>query len=343
MGKTATLLEALGGEEGCRQFSTAFYARVKEDPELHRLFPGKSLRCATEEFAAFLIQFLDGDEAQTQKRWWLSLHESHARFQIGPNERGAWLKQMRATLDALPLEGETRQGLKQFFLQSSAYLVDKPASPPAHHELSARWDEQRDLDDAISAIAAQRDEEAINLSQRFVARPSVFVGLLVRMMQTHRETLVAFVCSTLENDPSLIEHRFAGKTVLHYAAGAGRLDAVTLLLQLGMDPNTLDHGGHTPLYSVANECATTAGPTIVRALVQAGVDVNRHEGVTQATALHMAARRGHLEIARTLLDAGADSEAKDRKGETPLQRAIHCRKHAVAALLKECEAATAAP
>jgi truncated hemoglobin YjbI len=81
----SALLQTLGGEEGCRRLSAAFYARVGEDPVLRPFFPGKSLRCATEEFAAFLIQFLDGDEEQTQHRWCLGLRESHARFQIGPS------------------------------------------------------------------------------------------------------------------------------------------------------------------------------------------------------------------------------------------------------------------
>jgi len=97
----SALLEALGGEEACKTLSTQFYARVGKDPVLRPFFPGKSLRCATEEFAAFLIQFLGGDEKQTQHRWWLSFRESHARFQIGPNARTAWLKHMEATLDAL--------------------------------------------------------------------------------------------------------------------------------------------------------------------------------------------------------------------------------------------------
>ena len=96
----SALLEALGGEEGCRKLSASFYARVGKDPVLRPFFPGKSLRCATEEFAAFLIQFLGGDEEQTQHRWWLSLRESHARFEIGPDARRAWLGHMEATLDA---------------------------------------------------------------------------------------------------------------------------------------------------------------------------------------------------------------------------------------------------
>src|SRR5204863_3662140 len=95
----SALLEALGGEEGCRRLSAAFYARVGKDPILRSFFPGKSLRCATEEFAAFLIQFLGGSADHTQFRWWLSLRESHARFKIGPEARSSWLKQMAATLD----------------------------------------------------------------------------------------------------------------------------------------------------------------------------------------------------------------------------------------------------
>src|ERR1700692_3208613 len=116
MGLNAGFLEMLGGEVGCRRLSAEFYARVGQEGVLWPLFPGKTLRCATEEFAAFLIQFLGGDEEQTQHRWWLSLRESHARFQIGPNARRAWLRQMEATLDAAPLDDATRNAVRPFLL-----------------------------------------------------------------------------------------------------------------------------------------------------------------------------------------------------------------------------------
>ena len=77
------ILIQLGGETGCKRLAKDFYARVAKSKELKPLFPGKSVRCATEEFSAFLIQSLEGDEEQTQYRWWLSLRESHARFKIG--------------------------------------------------------------------------------------------------------------------------------------------------------------------------------------------------------------------------------------------------------------------
>ena len=333
MEKRETLLEALGGDAGCRRLATDFYARVGKDAVLRPLFPGKSHKCAIEEFTAFLIQFLGGDEEHTQRRWWLSLHESHSRFRIGPAERSAWLKNMEATLDAAPLDDETRKTLQQFFVHSSAYVVDKTTVQLQDKELDARWSEQRMLEDAISAIAAGRDHEALAVAPRFASRPSVFVGLLTRMMLSGRAELISFVINAVEHESSLATRRFAGKTLLHFASGAGCLEVVAALLRLGAPPNIQDSGGHTPLYCVANECATEAGPNIVRALVQAGADVNACAGVMQTTPLHMAARQGHLEIARALLDCGAAVEVRDRKGETPLQRAINCRRHTIVQLL----------
>ncbi|MBI1787433.1 MAG: ankyrin repeat domain-containing protein [Acidobacteria bacterium] len=334
------LLEQLGGELGCRRLSTEFYARVGKDPVLRPLFPGKSLKCAIEEFAAFLIQFLGGDEAQTQRRWWLSLRESHARFRIGPTERRAWLKNMAATLDASPFQEATRTALRQFFEHSSAYLISsEQAGPLEHGELAQRWAGQRDLDAAIAAIAAGSDPAALALAPSFRVRPAVFIGLLARMVESGRAALIGFVVEELGRDPSLAALRSGGRSLMHYASGAGCLAVITTLLRQGADPDILDSGGHTPLYRVANQCQSDRGPEIVRALVRAGAGVNAGGGVTRATPLHMAARRGFSGIAGALLDCGAAIDARDRKGETPLQRAVNCRQDKVAQLLLDRGAA----
>jgi hemoglobin len=170
------LLEALGGEAGCRRLSEAFYVRVGKDPTLRPLFPGKSLRCAIEEFAAFLIQFLGGDEEQTQHRWWLSLRESHARFQIGPAERRAWLKQMAATLDGASLDGPVRTALRQFFEASSAYVIGDDTTRPEHRELAERWSDQCILDETVAAIATGDNSAATRRASRFASRPGFSLG-----------------------------------------------------------------------------------------------------------------------------------------------------------------------
>ena len=78
----ANLYESFGGRTACRALSVAFYARVERDSVLRPLFPGKSFKCAIDEFAAFLAQLLGGPGEDSQKLWWLSLRESHLRFKI---------------------------------------------------------------------------------------------------------------------------------------------------------------------------------------------------------------------------------------------------------------------
>src|SRR6266700_4168151 len=106
--------QAIGRTAGCRKLSETFYARVKRDAVLRPLFPGKTLTCAIEEFAAFLVQFLGGPSEDTQRRWWVSLHESHRRFKIGPKERDAWMSNMVQALEEVEIEQPLRGALRGF-------------------------------------------------------------------------------------------------------------------------------------------------------------------------------------------------------------------------------------
>jgi truncated hemoglobin YjbI len=335
-----TMLESLGGEAGCQLLSKEFYARVATDPLLRPLFPGKSLRCATEEFAAFLIQFLGGDESQTQYRWRLSLRGSHARFRLSPAHRSAWLKNMLAALKAMPLEADTRGSLKRFFAHSSAYVIGAECGEfrDADREMAARWQDQCALERAVAAIACGFDSEAIELVSKFLSRPTVFVGLLARMMKSGRVEMIRFAREAAEREPALGVARFNGRTLLHHAAGAGCIEVVAVILKHGVAADVLDSGGHTALYRVANECPTGAGPEIVRLLVKAGADVDACGGVTRSTALHAAARRGHAGIAQALIECGAATDLRDVKGITPLQRAVNCRRSEVERILQKARA-----
>src|SRR6266536_3584942 len=120
----AELFREIGGTAGCRALSEGFYSRVKRDPVLRPFFPGASLRCAVEELSAFLVQLLGGPPEATQKRWWVSLRESHMRFHIGPRERDAWMRIMCSTLEELPIPEPARQALREFFEHLSAHVVN---------------------------------------------------------------------------------------------------------------------------------------------------------------------------------------------------------------------------
>src|SRR5580698_6642672 len=126
----ATLYRAIGGAAGCHALATAFYAQVEQDPILRPFFPS-TFTCAIEEFSAFLVQFLGGESSATQRRWWLSLRESHNRFPLGQRERNAWLSAMTMTLDdkALIADAVVRSELLAFFRRASAHVVNQGRLP----------------------------------------------------------------------------------------------------------------------------------------------------------------------------------------------------------------------
>jgi ankyrin repeat protein len=103
---------------------------------------------------------------------------------------------------------------------------------------------------------------------------------------------------------------------------------------MGAD-NVMDNdSARSPLYCVGNECSTPGGSAIVRLLLRKRPKlVNAVYGPKRCTALHMAARRGNVDVITTLLDGGADIEARDSAGETPLRRAVNLNKVEAARIL----------
>src|SRR5437867_2874574 len=128
------LYQAIGGAVTCRKLSTTFYARVKRDTVLLPLFPGKTLKCAIEEFSAFLAQFLGGPPEHAQRRWWLGLKQSHLRFRIGQRQRDAWMKNMIQAIDEVGIAEPARSALHGFFERSSAYIVNAGQAPGVPEE-----------------------------------------------------------------------------------------------------------------------------------------------------------------------------------------------------------------
>ena len=345
------LHQAVGGTATCRALSAGFYARVAQDPLLRPLFPATTFTCAIEEFAAFLAQFLGGPSEAAQRRQWLSLRDSHRRFHIGPQEREAWLHQMQEALAAVPMEEPVRRALRVFFARASAYLVNRDQTLPSAVDRSElrlddferallwRWDVQRGLDEAVAAVRADEAARAITVAQSPLLQSclqqdrALWATLLALMIESGHDALRTYVRATLGATPALVQERYSGHTLLHEASAAGDVSTMVLLLRLGADPNGLDLGGHAPLYWAANACLRGDGEQVVRTLVAAGASVDAAAGVTRCTALHLAARRGNAAVAAALLDCGADIEARDCRGATPLRRAVDCAQTGVAALL----------
>ena len=109
-----------------------------------------------------------------------------------------------------------------------------------------------------------------------------------------------------------------GVTPLAMACLNGSAALVTLLLQAGADAALAGSTGATPLMT----CSRTGRPAAVQALLAAGVDVNAAEATHRQTALMWALSEGHLDVARLLIDAGADVHGSTTGGFTPLMFAV---------------------
>jgi ankyrin repeat protein len=213
-------------------------------------------------------------------------------------------------------------------------------------DVARRWEELRAMDALVAAARAGDVRTALALvdsplvhaqTERSRRALGGVVGLLGC---SGRADLLAWALGRLQSAPDLAAVLLGSRrTLLHDAAGAWVVPFVELLLELGADPNAVDTAGHAPLYHAGNRFVkpsardAEAGGQVVAALARAGADVNAAGGAKRCTALHMAARRGNLKVAEALLDRGADLEARDSLGETPLRRAVNCSQPALARLL----------
>lgn len=107
-----------------------------------------------------------------------------------------------------------------------------------------------------------------------------------------------------------------GATALLRASGAGALQSVQRLLAAHADPEIVVDTGASPL----SAAVSARHPDIVRALVTAGVPVDRRhaDGVT---ALMIAAALGHADMLVLLRELGARPELVDAGGHTALHAA----------------------
>lgn len=79
-------------------------------------------------------------------------------------------------------------------------------------------------------------------------------------------------------------------------------------------------GGLTPLLFAARQGYTES----VQALIKAGADVNQPSAGDQTTPLLIATINGHFDLARLLLDQGANPKAASENGATALYAALNC-------------------
>jgi hypothetical protein len=121
----------------------------------------------------------------------------------------------------------------------------------------------------------------------------------------------------------IAHYLYAGDTALHMAAAAFRRPAAELLVAQGADCRAQNRRGAEPLHYAAdaNHWDPTAQAETIAYLLSVGADPNAldRSGVTP---LLRAVRTRSLPAVRTLLDSGANPKTPNKAGSTPLHLAV---------------------
>nr|XP_056713374.1 ankyrin repeat domain-containing protein 17 [Euleptes europaea] len=108
-----------------------------------------------------------------------------------------------------------------------------------------------------------------------------------------------------------------GNTALTHACAGGHVDIVKALLESGASVEDHNENGHTPLM----EAGSAGHVAVARVLLENGAGINTHSNEFKESALTLACYKGHLEMVRFLLEAGADQEHKTDEMHTALMEA----------------------
>ncbi|MDB4797181.1 ankyrin repeat domain-containing protein [bacterium] len=150
--------------------------------------------------------------------------------------------------------------------------------------------------------------------------------------------------SKLHPEIAELLRKHGGKTgeeikALISAATSGELEAVKKSIADGIDVNTKDVKGVTPLHHAVRN----GHKEIVKLLILSGADVNATDKQDAETPLHWAAYAGENDIVELLVKSGADLNSKrnivlhskDRLGATPLDHALNRKKYDTVDLLRK--------
>jgi ankyrin repeat protein len=184
-----------------------------------------------------------------------------------------------------------------------ALLLKAGADPNCVERNSVRkddldGDEQHDGEGDLDDGAEHDDDD-----EQFSSSPTLLMEAVARGNVAMVEMLLAAGAD--------LQATVAGEGALSTAVQCGRQDLIDLLLGKG-----------APLTGALRAAAYAGNRELVARLLELGAEVNETTGQFGWTPLSNAAERGHAEIARMLLAAGADPEHQDFMDKTPLAQAV---------------------
>uniref|UniRef100_G1U0F7 Ankyrin repeat and KH domain containing 1 n=1 Tax=Oryctolagus cuniculus TaxID=9986 RepID=G1U0F7_RABIT len=180
------------------------------------------------------------------------------------------------------------------------------------------------LDEAAAALTRMRAENSHNAGQVDVllamhanVEDRGNKGDITPLMAASSGGYLDIVKLLLLHDADVNSQSATGNTALTYACAGGFVDIVKVLLNEGANIEDHNENGHTPLM----EAASAGHVEVARVLLDHGAGINTHSNEFKESALTLACYKGHLDMVRFLLEAGADQEHKTDEMHTALMEA----------------------
>ncbi|RYP81455.1 hypothetical protein DL769_001968 [Monosporascus sp. CRB-8-3] len=236
----------------------------------------------------------------------LELAMAHDDFSI------AWLLcEHGASPTAADDKGDTplHWAAKSGGLKAAHFLVDRGAAvdpkdaaglTPLHYAVLYDWD---DLVALLASHAARSPQESLIDIPDANGNTALALATL-KKRATAMQTL-------LQHGASCDVADSGGLTALHHAADLGFNEGLRLLLGGNGDPSAADAERFTPLHHAVN--GGCADPDTVSMLAEAGANLEAQDNVGR-TPLMLAAQLGSERLVHTLLDEGADAQARNNDG-----------------------------
>lgn len=126
----------------------------------------------------------------------------------------------------------------------------------------------------------------------------------------------------------------SGHTVVHLLVQRQKLDSLKAVLARGVDVNTRDAQGATPIHTALQYHALPAAQVLIDHGADVAEVVSRRKGITL---LHKLVMRDRPAAVQLLLENGAEVNARDKQRRTALHMAAVYGRGAIAALLLQRE------
>jgi truncated hemoglobin YjbI len=326
-GPEPSLYERIGAEK-IERLVAAFYARVDDDPVIRPLY-GKTLTCAIRGLTDFMITWLGGPPVYDLRG--ARLRRRHMPFAIDARARDAWLDNMRAAVQEAGIPAARARQLLASLEFGAGALVNTPETPATMF-----CPDGSDRFDARLAQQWNRMAEAETLFDAVSRGDLVLVrSMLPKRLVPHAELMSHALAEWL--DPTGRADRRFGRQPKQ----AKPLEVIEILLahhELDCAPDESDTLGRFRHLQAMMEAYAGASRIIgpdspFHAHLRAATrdrfasEVERNQSCVQLlglrgqTLLHDAALVGEGELAAVLIRSGANPDAKETEGHTPLYRA----------------------